>query len=95
MQRAEGTQKLFRNRAEKAHADIAILVASADGTSRRKLSRAVEALRQVDAPLRGLVLNGVAASEGYEYGYYGDDDPITPEKPKRRGGRRSRRAARS
>ena len=77
------------------HADIAILVASADGTSRRKLSRSVEALQQVDAPLRGLVLNGVGASEGYEYGYYGDDEATSPEKQKRRGGRRSRRLARS
>ena len=75
------------------HVDIAVLLASAEKTSRRKLSRAVEALLQVDAPLQGLVLNGVGASEGYEYGYYGEDEVTTPEKPKRRGGRRSRRAA--
>lgn len=74
------------------HADITILLAAADSTSRRKLSRAVEALRQVDAPLQGLVLNGVGPTEGYEYGYYGGDET---EAPKRRGRRRSRRLARS
>jgi capsular exopolysaccharide synthesis family protein len=71
--------------------DVVVLLASADNTGRRKLSRAVEALRQVDAPLRGIVLNGVGAAEGDEYGYYGDDENGTP---RRRGGRRSRRKAR-
>jgi capsular exopolysaccharide synthesis family protein len=75
------------------HSDIAILLANADGTSRRKLSRAVEALRQVDAPLGGLVLNGVGAGEGYEYGYYGDDE--SGGSKKRRSSRRSRRKAKT
>jgi capsular exopolysaccharide synthesis family protein len=72
------------------HVDAAVLLATADGTSRRKLSRAVEALQQVEAPLRGLVLNSVGAHEGDEYGYYGDDEGPAP---KRRRGlrRRSRR----
>ena len=72
--------------------DVAVLLATADSTGRRKLSRAVEALRQVDAPLRGVVLNGVGSAESDEYGYYGEDEAGTP---KRRGGRRSRRAART
>jgi capsular exopolysaccharide synthesis family protein len=72
--------------------DVAVLLATADSTGRRKLSRAVEALRQVDAPLRGVVLNGVGSAESDEYGYYGEDETGTP---KRRGGRRSRRAART
>jgi capsular exopolysaccharide synthesis family protein len=70
------------------HVDLAVLVAAADNTSRRKLARAVEALRQVQAPIEGIVLNGVGAAEGTEYGYYGEDDE--PER-KRRGGRRARR----
>lgn len=73
------------------HADLTVLLAAADGTSRRKLARAVEALRQVDAPLQGVVLNGVDSSEGYEYGYYGEDDSGT----KKRRGRKNRRLARS
>jgi polysaccharide biosynthesis transport protein len=75
------------------HADIGILLAGADNTSRRKLARAVEALRQVDAPLQGLVLNGVGEGEGYEYGYYGDDEGNTPKK--RRRTRRGRRNAKT
>jgi capsular exopolysaccharide synthesis family protein len=74
-------------------ADIVILVAGADSTGSRKLSRAVEALHQVDAPLQGLVLNGVGAGEGSEYGYYGDGDDDESRRSRR--GRRSRRRARS
>ena len=65
------------------HADITILLAGADNTSRRKLAAAVEQLRQVDAPLQGLVLNGVGEGEGYEYGYYGDDEGSSPKKKRR------------
>jgi receptor protein-tyrosine kinase len=71
------------------HCDTAILLAGADNTSRRRLASAVEALRQVDAPLAGLVLNGVGEGEGYEYGYYGGEEGSAPKK--RRGRRRRRR----
>jgi capsular exopolysaccharide synthesis family protein len=85
------------------HADTTILLASADNTGRRRLASAVEALRQVDAPLQGIVLNGVAEGEGYEYGYYGDAEGTAPskrsrrkeKKAKRRRGRRSRRTDKS
>lgn len=49
-----------------------LLVCSAGTTRRRDLNRATELLRQVQAPLIGVVLNGVAesASYGSQYGYY-------------------------
>jgi polysaccharide biosynthesis transport protein len=50
-------------------ADALLLVATAGGTTRREFSRAVELLRQVDAPLIGSVLNGVAGEGGYGYAY--------------------------
>jgi polysaccharide biosynthesis transport protein len=53
-------------------ADALLLVATAGATTRREFSRAVELLRQVDAPLIGSILNGVAGEGGYgyQYGYY-------------------------
>lgn len=69
------------------HVDAALLVAAADATSRRRLGQAVEALVQVDAPLKGIVLNGVGASDGYEYGYYAAQDD--------EGGKRRRRRRRA
>jgi receptor protein-tyrosine kinase len=55
-------------------ADALLLVATAGSTTRREFARAVELLRQVDAPLVGSVLNGVTAGRGrgygYGYGYY-------------------------
>jgi capsular exopolysaccharide synthesis family protein len=50
-------------------ADALLLVATAGGTTRREFSRAVELLRQVDAPLIGSVLNGVTGEGGYGYAY--------------------------
>lgn len=51
--------------------DGTLLVASAGSTTRTSLRRALEALEQVDAPLLGVVLNGVTAEGGYGYsGYY-------------------------
>jgi capsular exopolysaccharide synthesis family protein len=74
------------------HVDVAILLAAADSTGKRKLARAVESLRQVAAPLEGLVLNGVSAGEGQEYGYYGDDESGGSKGKRRRRGRRAARA---
>jgi polysaccharide biosynthesis transport protein len=45
--------------------DITLLVSSANKTSKRSLSRAVELLRQVDAPLVGTVLNSLSADETF------------------------------
>jgi len=46
-------------------ADTTLLVASANKTSKRSLTRAVELLRQVDAPLMGTVLNSLSADETF------------------------------
>jgi receptor protein-tyrosine kinase len=49
--------------------DATLLVATAGMTTRRSVSRAVELLHQVEAPLVGSVLNGVKDEGGYGYGY--------------------------
>jgi capsular exopolysaccharide synthesis family protein len=53
--------------------DATIVVASAQQTTRRRLRRAIESLRQVDAPLVGAILNNVGRSDdyGYDASYYG------------------------
>jgi capsular exopolysaccharide synthesis family protein len=52
------------------YADATLVVVSEGKTSRRNLARALELLRQVDAPLKGTILNGTGgASGGYGYGY--------------------------
>lgn len=57
-----------------SHADGVIVVARAERTRRRDLAGAVTALRQVEADLFGLVLNGVKGGRSYRdrYNYYGD-----------------------
>ena len=52
-----------------AHSDAILLVVSEGETSRRSLGRALELLRQVNAPLRGTVLNRSKGPDGYGYGY--------------------------
>ena len=58
--------------------DATIVVGTAGRTTRKEYHRAVELLRQVDAPLIGSVLNGVDQDDlygvGYGYGYYRMDD---------------------
>lgn len=54
--------------------DATLLVASVKSSSRRELHRAIEILRQLDAPLIGTVLNNLElaetdAADGYGYGY--------------------------
>jgi succinoglycan biosynthesis transport protein ExoP len=49
--------------------DGVVLVISAGLTKRKQVRATVEVLRQVAAPLTGLVLNRVATSDGYGYGY--------------------------
>ncbi|MDQ3679161.1 MAG: polysaccharide biosynthesis tyrosine autokinase [Actinomycetota bacterium] len=58
--------------------DATLLVATAGVTTRRELHRTHEALRQVDAPLIGTVLNGITGESayGYQYSYtYAESDP--------------------
>lgn len=50
-------------------ADITLLVVTARTTARRSLHRSIEMLQQVDAPLEGLVFNGVGSEGTYGYGY--------------------------
>ena len=80
-------------------ADTTLLVTSSGRTSKRSLSRAVELLRQVDAPLVGTVLNSLSQDDtfgGEPYRY----EAVKPRKGSRRaepapvpngGGRRRRR----
>lgn len=51
-------------------ADATLLTCYAGGTTRKEVTRAVELLRQVDAPLIGTILNGVTADGPYGYYYY-------------------------
>jgi polysaccharide biosynthesis transport protein len=45
--------------------DVTLLVCAADRTSMRDVTRAVEQLRQVDAPLAGAILNGAGPESAY------------------------------
>lgn len=47
--------------------DATILVTASKRVTRRSIARAVDALRLVDAPLLGAVLNGTSAAPGYGY----------------------------
>ncbi|MGH8984758.1 MAG: polysaccharide biosynthesis tyrosine autokinase [Acidimicrobiia bacterium] len=80
--------------------DAVLLVGDSGSTTKRSLARAVELLRQVDAPLVGAVLNGVGARTeyGYEYGkdYYAYHAEPTSKRSRARatangGGRGSKR----
>jgi capsular exopolysaccharide synthesis family protein len=50
--------------------DLTLLVTSANKTSKRGLTRAVEMLRQVDAPLAGTVLNSLSADATFSKAAY-------------------------
>jgi capsular exopolysaccharide synthesis family protein len=52
-----------------ARVDATLLVATARVTTRRDFGRAMELLRQVEAPLVGAVLNGVTEEGAYGYAY--------------------------
>ena len=62
-------------------ADGVILVASAESTDTRQVTRAVDRLLQVDAPLLGTVLNGFDPKDAdkYTYGYTTPADEETGE----------------
>ena len=63
--------------------DATLLVAVAGATTRKEVARAVELLRQVDAPLVGGVLNGVdtQGSYGYAYQSYRYESPSARREP--------------
>jgi capsular exopolysaccharide synthesis family protein len=78
--------------------DSVLLVCSARETRRGQAARAVELLRQVDAPLAGVVLNGVTSESsygyGYEYRYYGGSNGDRARRAKSPAPERARSSAR-
>ncbi|MDQ3898632.1 MAG: polysaccharide biosynthesis tyrosine autokinase [Actinomycetota bacterium] len=58
--------------------DATLLVAVAGATTRNEAARAVELLRQVDAPLVGAVLNGVDTDASYGHAYHSYRHESTP-----------------
>lgn len=67
-----------------ARVNATLLVTHSRRTSRRSATRAVELLRQVDAPLIGTVLNATLTEEAYGYGYgygYGPGQPSGDQAP--------------
>ncbi len=65
-------------------ADTTLLVTSANKTSKRSLTRAVELLRQVDAPLVGTVLNSLSADETFSGEPYRYESVSKPSRGSRR-----------
>jgi len=65
-------------------ADTTLLVSSANKTSKRSLTRAVELLRQVDAPLVGTVLNSLSADETFSGEPYRYESAAKPARGPRR-----------
>ncbi len=65
-------------------ADTTLLVTSANKTSKRSLTRAVELLRQVDAPLVGTVLNSLSADETFSGEPYRYESTVKAPRGKRR-----------
>ena len=68
--------------------DTTLLVVSAHKTSKRALTRAVELLRQVDAPLAGNVLNSMSADDTFSSEPYRYDTVVgrAPARRRRGGG---------
>ena len=67
-----------------AYSDATLLVVSEGTSSRRNLARALELLRQVNAPLRGTVLNATKGTGGHQYGYaYTYSQASAPERRSR------------
>jgi polysaccharide biosynthesis transport protein len=70
-------------------ADATLVVADGRSTKRSALERCLALLRQVNAPVIGLVLNGVTPDQGYSYGYGSAyQSRYVDEQPKRRRRRR-------
>lgn len=65
--------------------DATLLVATVDTTTKRSLGRSLELIRQVDAPLVGLVLNGLESQQAYSYAYGDAAYAYAPDDGPRRG----------
>ena len=71
--------------------DATLLVATAGATTKKELHRAYELLKQVDAPIVGMVLNGVKQDSAYGYAYqytYQTKEPAPSRFRRQRPGRR-------
>jgi receptor protein-tyrosine kinase len=53
-----------------SRADGVLLVATVGSTGGKQMTRAIELLRQVQAPVIGAILNGGQSNYGYQYEYY-------------------------
>jgi non-specific protein-tyrosine kinase len=73
--------------------DATLLVATAGSTHKRQLSRAIEVLSQVKAPIVGIVLNGVSGEGGYGYAYSYSYRYTTDDKKGKRRSRKEKDAA--
>jgi polysaccharide biosynthesis transport protein len=73
--------------------DGTLLVATVRTTRKKALLRAVEALRQVDAPIVGTVLNGLPVDSAYASSYTYHHYSASPygQEPKKRRGRKGRK----
>ncbi len=63
--------------------DGTLLVSTVDSTTGKEFGRALELLRQVDAPLIGTVLNGVPTEGAYGYTYQYYSRETTPKNGRR------------
>lgn len=68
--------------------DATVLVVRPGRTSRKSVRRALAALHRVNAPLAGIVLNGVRRAGSYTYGRYYDRAPASRHKAGEAGGAR-------
>lgn len=66
--------------------DATILVVAANSTTKRQTARALEMMRQVDAPIIGTVLNEATGENAYGYGYPYSYAYAYPEGESRSGG---------
>jgi non-specific protein-tyrosine kinase len=57
-----------------SRADGVMLVATVGSTGTKHLTRSIELLRQVGAPLIGAILNGAEGNFGYAYEYYSREE---------------------
>ena len=56
-----------------SYADLSLIVCRAGKTSQQSLTRAAALMQQVNAPVAGMILNGIAVEDSYtdSYEYYG------------------------
>jgi non-specific protein-tyrosine kinase len=65
--------------------DAVVLVSAVGISSRNQLTRSLEVLGRVDAPLSGIVLNRVSETDAYSYYRYAYGTPISQTRSRRNG----------